>query len=106
MARYRHYDLQQTKMIAVYYGRQLLAETFEHALSDQCDNEIDLDRLLARLQNVGTGGGALQYPGVAQGGAVRLIACHQLVTYDGACMCRERGVHCPDVQSATSTFPP
>ena len=33
MARYRHYDLQQTKMIAVCCGRQLLPGAFEYALS-------------------------------------------------------------------------
>ena len=33
MARYRHYDLQQTKMIAVSCGRQLLPGTFKYALS-------------------------------------------------------------------------
>lgn len=42
MARYRHYDPDQTKMIPVSYGRQLLPGTFEHALSYLIDNEIDL----------------------------------------------------------------
>jgi transposase len=55
MARYRHYDPQQTKMIAVSYGRQLLPGTFEHALSYLIDNEIDLDRFAARFKNDGTG---------------------------------------------------
>ena len=55
MARYRHYDPQQTKMIAVSYGRQLLAGTFEHALSYLIDNEIDLDRFAARFKNDETG---------------------------------------------------
>ncbi len=51
MARYRHYDPQQTKMIAVSYGRQLLPGTFEHALSYLIDNEIDLGRFAARFKN-------------------------------------------------------
>lgn len=55
MARYRHYDPQQTKMIAVSYGRQLLPGTFEHALSYLIDNEIDLDRFAARFKNDDTG---------------------------------------------------
>ena len=59
MARYRHYDPQQTKMIAVSYGRQLLPGTFEHALSYLIDNEIDLDRFAARFKNDDTG--ALAY---------------------------------------------
>ena len=55
MARYRHYDPQQTKMIAVSYGRQLLPGSFEHALSYLIDNEIDLDRFAARFKNDDTG---------------------------------------------------
>jgi transposase len=55
MARYRHYDPQQTKMIAVSYGRQLLPGTFEHALSYLIDNEIDLERFAARFKNDETG---------------------------------------------------
>ena len=55
MARYRHYDPQQTKMIAVSYGQQLLPGTFEHALSYLIDNEIDLERFAARFKNDETG---------------------------------------------------
>ena len=54
MARYRHYDPQQTKMIAVSYGRQLLPGSFEHALSYLIDNEIDLGRFAARFNNAET----------------------------------------------------
>jgi transposase len=55
MARYRHYDPQQTKMIPVSYGRQLLPGTFEHALSYLIDNEIDLGRFAERFKNDETG---------------------------------------------------
>jgi hypothetical protein len=55
MARYRHYDPEQTQMIAVAYGRQLLPRTFEHALSYLIDNEIDLGRFAARFKNEETG---------------------------------------------------
>ena len=55
MARYRHYDPDQTKMIPVCYGRQLLPSTFEHALSYLIDNEIDLGRFIARFKNDETG---------------------------------------------------
>ncbi|MBL0222379.1 MAG: IS1182 family transposase [Dokdonella sp.] len=55
MARYRHYDPQQTKMIAVSYARQLLPGTFEHALSYLIDNEIDLGRFAERFKNDETG---------------------------------------------------
>ncbi|MEO5558970.1 MAG: hypothetical protein ABIR10_04735 [Dokdonella sp.] len=33
MVRYRHYDPEQTKTIALSYARQLLPETLEHALN-------------------------------------------------------------------------
>lgn len=55
MARYRHYDPEQTKMIALCYARQLLPGTFEHALSYLIDNEIDLGRFAARFKNDETG---------------------------------------------------
>lgn len=55
MARYRHYDPQQAKMIAVSYERQLLPGTFEHALSYLIDHEVDLGRFAARFKNDETG---------------------------------------------------
>lgn len=55
MARYRHYDPEQTKLIAVSYARQLLPGTFEHALSYLIDNEIDLGRFADRFKNDETG---------------------------------------------------
>ena len=55
MARYRHYAPDQTKMIPVCYGRQLLPGTFEHALSYLIDNEIDLERFATRFNNDETG---------------------------------------------------
>ena len=55
MARYRHYDPQQTKMIAVSYARLLLPGTFEHALSYLIDNEIDPGRFAERFKNDETG---------------------------------------------------
>ncbi|MEO5810500.1 MAG: transposase [Rhodanobacter sp.] len=55
MTRYRHYDPEQTNRIAESFGRQLLAGTFEHALSDLIDNAIDLERFAARFKNSETG---------------------------------------------------
>ena len=37
------------------YGRQLLPDTFEHALSYLIDHEIDLSRFAARFNNDQTG---------------------------------------------------
>ena len=55
MARYRHYDPEQTKLIAISYARQLLPGTFEHALSYLVDNEVDLEPFAARFNNDETG---------------------------------------------------
>jgi hypothetical protein len=41
MARYKHYDYGQTKMLPVSYERQILAGTFEHTLSFLIDHKID-----------------------------------------------------------------
>ena len=38
-------------MIEVCYGRQLLPGSFEHALSDLIDNEIDLGRFAGRFED-------------------------------------------------------
>lgn len=55
MARYRHHDPYQARMIAVSYGRQLPRGTFEHALSYLIDDEFDLERFAARFKNDDTG---------------------------------------------------
>ena len=69
MARYRHYDPQQTKMIAVSDGRQLLPGSSEHALSYLIANEIDLGRFAARFKNAETVAPAY----FRQGGCWRLL---------------------------------
>ena len=106
MARYRHYDPQQTKMIAVSYGRQLLPGTFEHALSYLIDNEIDLGRFAARFKNDETGAPANDPAVFAQGGVVCLLAGHHLVTHDGAGGRRERDVHRAGVRPAAALHHP
>lgn len=55
MARFRHYDPDQIKMIPVCYARQLLPGSFEHALSYLIDNEVDLKRFASRFKNDETG---------------------------------------------------
>ncbi|MDQ3289023.1 MAG: hypothetical protein M3Q42_12360 [Pseudomonadota bacterium] len=54
MARYRHYDADQTRLIAISYARQLLPGTFEHALSYLIDNEVDLGRFADCFNNDAT----------------------------------------------------
>jgi len=55
MARYKHYDYGQTKLLAISYERQILPGTFEHTLSFLIDNKIDLSVFNHRYQNDETG---------------------------------------------------
>ena len=55
MARYKHYDYGQTKLLPISYSRQILPGTFEHTLSYLIDNKIDLSVFEDRYQNDETG---------------------------------------------------
>jgi hypothetical protein len=55
MARYKPYDLRQAKLIAVSYADQILPGTFEYALSELVENELDLSIFDARYRNDETG---------------------------------------------------
>ena len=55
MARYKHYDYGQTKMIAVSYEHQILPGTFEYTLYYLIDNDIDLSVFATRYRNNATG---------------------------------------------------
>lgn len=55
MARYKHYDYGQTKMLPVSYERQILPGTFEYTLSFLIDNKIDLAAFEDRYKNDDTG---------------------------------------------------
>jgi hypothetical protein len=57
MARYKHIDT-SPRFIAVDLERQLLPGTFEHALDDLIDHEIDLSGFDTRYQNDATGAAA------------------------------------------------
>jgi transposase len=59
MARYKHYDYGQTKMLPVSYERQILPGTFEYTLSYLIDNKIDLTVFEGRYKN--DDGGAPAY---------------------------------------------
>src|SRR5215204_477268 len=58
MARYKHYDYDQTKMLPVSYERQILPGTFEHTLSQLIDSEIDMTVFETRYRNDATGASA------------------------------------------------
>jgi transposase len=55
MARYKAYDLKQTKMIALSYADQLVEGSFEHALNELVENHLDLRPFEARYANDETG---------------------------------------------------
>jgi transposase len=55
MARYKHYDPGQMKLLPVSFGEQILPGSFEHTLSELIDNEIDLTVFEARYHNDETG---------------------------------------------------
>jgi transposase len=55
MARFKHYDYRQTKMLPVSFDRQILPGTFEHTLNELIDHEIDLTVFEERYQNDETG---------------------------------------------------
>jgi transposase len=51
MARYKHYDYRQTKMLPVSYEQQILPGTFEHTLSYLIDEKCDLSVFELRYKN-------------------------------------------------------
>ena len=55
MARYKHYDYGQMKLLPVSFAKQILPGTFEHTLSELIDNEVDLSVFEARYHNDETG---------------------------------------------------
>ncbi len=62
MARYKTDDKNQAKFIAVYFDKQIIPGTFESALDDLIDNEVDFTVFDARFQNDETGAPAY-HPG-------------------------------------------
>jgi transposase len=55
MARYKHYDYRQTKMLPVSFDRQILPGTFEHTLNELIDEQVDLTVFEERYRNDDTG---------------------------------------------------
>jgi transposase len=51
MARYKHYDYRQTRMLPVRFEEQILPVTFEHTLNRLIDESIDLRVFEARYRN-------------------------------------------------------
>ena len=55
MARYKHYDYAQSKLIPVHFDRQVVPGTFEYTLSYLIEHECDLSGFEARYCNDETG---------------------------------------------------
>ena len=55
MARYKHYDLNQTKMIPLSYADQIVEGSFEHALYEIVEEHLDLTEFEHRDRNDATG---------------------------------------------------
>jgi transposase len=55
MARFKHYDYGQMKMLPVSFAQQILPGTFEHTLNHLIDHEIDLRVFEPRYRNDATG---------------------------------------------------
>jgi transposase len=55
MARYKHYDYGQMKMLPVSFEQQILPGSFEHTLNHLIDHEIDLTIFEQRYRNDKTG---------------------------------------------------
>ncbi len=55
MAKYKHYDYQQTKLVPVSFEAQIIPGTFEHTLKELIDKEVDLSVFEARYKNDETG---------------------------------------------------
>jgi transposase len=55
MARYKHYDLNQTKMIPLSYADQVLEGSFEFALNEIVEEHLDMSVFEPRYHNDATG---------------------------------------------------
>jgi transposase len=55
VARYRHFDYGQTKLLPISFERQILPGSFEHTLSYLIDHRVDLSSFHAHYKNDATG---------------------------------------------------
>lgn len=55
MARYKHYNYDQAKLLPISFSRQILPGSFEYTLSYIIDNTLDLSVFESRYKNDDTG---------------------------------------------------
>jgi hypothetical protein len=75
MARYKHYDLNQTKMIPLSYADQIVEGSFEYALNEIVEEHLDLSVFEHRYRNDETGRSAYD---PKEGGALWLLSRNRL----------------------------
>jgi hypothetical protein len=51
MAKFKHYDYNQSKMLPVNFDEQILPGSFEHTLSYLIEHELDLTVFESRYRN-------------------------------------------------------
>ena len=51
MARYKHYDYGQTRLVAIHYAKQILPGTFEFSVNELIDKKVALSVFAARYKN-------------------------------------------------------
>ena len=61
MARYKHHDLNQTKMIPLSYADQIVEGSFEYALKEIVERMLDLSVFEHRYRNDATGRSAYDH---------------------------------------------
>jgi len=63
MPRYKPYSYEQTQMIPLSFDRQILPGTFEFALNQLIDNDVDMSPFAERFRNDDNGAPAY-FPGI------------------------------------------
>ncbi|MDI3324052.1 hypothetical protein QKW35_06655 [Pontibacterium granulatum] len=53
MARYKHYDYNQTTMIPLRFADQIQTDTFEYILNHVVDNDLDMRLLVILVKHQG-----------------------------------------------------
>jgi hypothetical protein len=61
VARFKKYNYNQKRLIAVSFAEQIIAGTFEHALDYLIDNDVDLSIFEKRYSNDETGAPAYDF---------------------------------------------
>ena len=92
MARYKHYDLNQMKMIPLSYADQIVEGSFEYALNEIVEEQLDLSAFEHRYRNDETGRSAYD-PRVLLKVVIWLLPRNRLEPTHRRGLPTQRGVH-------------